>query len=134
MNTPALDAEVFRALLQQVLAEAERFSHRQHVQLTWLAVTRYGRAAALQLVDTGIRDTARAAGAPEKYHATMTRVWVELVAHHAEGRADTAFEDFVRAAPDLLDKQLLSRFYSPDALAAPSARAGWVPPDMAPLP
>src|SRR5438045_518737 len=51
----------------------------------WLAVRRYGMPAAIRLVSVGIRRTARYAGAPQKYHETISRAWVELVAHHAIG-------------------------------------------------
>ncbi|WP_037600894.1 hypothetical protein [Streptacidiphilus rugosus] len=126
----------FSALLAEVLAApgADRFGHRQHVQLTWLAVDRLGPAAALELVDAGIREAARAGGAPGKYHATMTRAWLELVAHHAAATRGEDFEDFLRAAPELLDKGLLNRFYSAELLGSPAARASWVAPDLAPLP
>ncbi|MEZ0067805.1 hypothetical protein ABIA32_003821 [Streptacidiphilus sp. MAP12-20] len=126
----------FADLLAEVLAApgADRFGHRQHIHLTWLAVSRLGPAAALELVDTGIRQAAQAAGAPGKYHATMTRAWLELVAHHAAAQPTADFEGFLLAAPELLDKDLLSRFYSAELLAGPTARASWVAPDLAPLP
>lgn len=134
----------FDALLAEVLAgSGGRFGHRQHVQLTWLAVRRYGMPAAIRLVSDGIRRTARYAGAPQKYHETISRAWVELVAHHAIGHpagqeADFAsfdiFDTFAAANPLLLDKRLLARFYRPATLAAPAARTGWVQPDRAPFP
>ncbi|MCG6498824.1 hypothetical protein [Kitasatospora sp. A2-31] len=138
-------AERFAGLMAEVMAAAERFGHRQHVHLTWLAVRRHGTAAAVDLVGEGIRRTALAAGAPEKYHATMTRAWVELVGHHA-GRAGTAldggadrsdradFEAFADRHPELLDKALLSRFYRTATLASAEARAGWVEPDLRAFP
>ena len=63
----------FDALLAEVMADAERFGHRQHVHLTWLAVRHYGVPAAVGLVSDGIRRTARYAGAPQKYHVTVSR-------------------------------------------------------------
>ncbi|MCK9903182.1 hypothetical protein MXD63_24360 [Frankia sp. Cpl3] len=48
------------------MATAEWFGHRQHVHLTWLAVRRYGTAAAVGLIGEGIQRTARYAGAPQK--------------------------------------------------------------------
>lgn len=134
----------FDALLAEVLAgSGGRFGHRQHVQLTWLAVRRYGMPAAIRLVSDGIRRTARYAGAPQKYHETISRAWVELVAHHAIGHPagqEAAFATFgtfgtfAAANPLLLDKRLLARFYRPATLAAPAARTGWVQPDRAPFP
>ena len=124
----------FEELMAEVMAGAERFGHRQHVHLTWLAVRSWGVPAAVGLVSAGIQRTARYAGAPQKYHATVSRAWVELVGHHAaELREDdfSAFADHHRA---LLDKRLLTRFYRPATLAGPGAKNGWVEPDLAPFP
>ncbi|HEV8223062.1 MAG TPA: hypothetical protein VGQ05_22595 [Streptosporangiaceae bacterium] len=135
----------FDALMTEVLAgSGGRFGHRQHVQLTWLAVRRYGMPAAIRLVSDGIRRTARYAGAPQKYHETISRAWVELVAHHAIGHPardaghpagqEADFPAFAAANPLLLDKRLLTRFYRPATLATPAARTSWVEPDHAPFP
>lgn len=124
----------FTELMGEVMAGAERFGHRQHLHLTWLAVRRYGTAAAVDLVSDGIRRTARYAGAPQKYNATVSRAWVELVGHHA-GQSDTTdFGTFAGRHPALLDKKLLTRFYRPATLAGPRARTAWVEPDLAPFP
>src|ERR1700761_4329138 len=120
MTTAPFDAPLFAGLMQEVMAGAGRFGHRQHVQLTWLGVCRYGTPAAITLVSEGIQRTARYAGAPQKYNATVSRAWVELVGHHATepgpGRGD--FEAFLGQNPALLDKRLLTRFYRPSTLAS----------------
>jgi hypothetical protein len=117
-----------------VMASAPRFGHRQHVQLTWLAVRRYGVPAAVGLVSDGIQRTARYAGAPQKYHATISRAWVELVGYHEAERHEPDFAAFAGHHPALLDKRLLTRFYRPATLASPRARTGWVEPDLTPFP
>lgn len=124
----------FGALMAQVMSTADRFGHREHVHLTWLAVRRFGQPAAVTLVGDGIQRTARYAGAPQKYHATMSRAWVELIGHHIQDRHECAFDDFASHHSALLDKRLLSRFYRSSTLAAPQARTGWVEPDLAPFP
>jgi hypothetical protein len=114
-RTQANSAPTFEALMAAAMATAERFGHREHVHLTWLAVRGCGVPAAVDLVSDGIQCTARYAGAPQKYHATISRAWVELVGHHAAelGEGDfTAFADH----PALLDKRLLTRFYRPATL------------------
>ena len=88
----------------------------------------------IRLVSEGIQGVARYAGAPQKYNATVSRAWVELVGHHA-GRSDTAdFDAFAGQHPALLDKKLLRRFYSSPTLASIAARTSWVEPDLAPFP
>ena len=116
-----------------MVGDTGRFGHRQHVHVTWLAVRRYGTAAAVELISDGIRRTARYAGAPQKYHATVSRAWVELVACHTEpGEED--FDAFLARYPDLLDKRLLTHFYRSTTLASVAARSGWVEPDLRPIP
>ena len=128
------DADSFRTLMREVMADADRFGHRQHVRLTWLAVRRFGSSAAVDLVSDGIRSTARYAGAPQKYNATVSRAWVELVAHHAHETDTQDFDAFADHHAALLDKRLLTRFYRPATLAGAQARTGWVEPDLAPFP
>ena len=118
----------------EVMSTAERFGHRQHVHLTWLAVRRYGTDAAITLVSDGIRSAARYAGAPQKYNATVSRAWVELVGHHADHSAAADFDTFAERNTALLDKKLLTRFYRSTTLASDAARGAWVEPDLAPFP
>ena len=124
----------FDALMDDAMTGEERFGHRQHVKLTWLAVRRHGREAAIDIVSDGIRQTATYAGRPQKYHATVSRAWVELVAHHVDELPESGFEDYLGHNPALLDKRLLTRFYSSRSLASAPARTGWVEPDVAPFP
>ncbi|MGW4898036.1 hypothetical protein ACWEQL_38170 [Kitasatospora sp. NPDC004240] len=58
------ESSPFTRLMGEVMADAERFGHRQHVHLTWLAVRRHGTAEAVDLIADGIRRTARYAGVP----------------------------------------------------------------------
>ena len=129
-----MSRQPFDALMAEVMADADRFGHRQHIHLTWLAVRRYGVDAATALVSDGIQQTARYAGAPQKYHATVSRAWVQLVAHHVAAGDDNDFSAFVDRHPALLDKRLLTRHYRSSTLAAAEARSGWVEPDLEPLP
>lgn len=138
------EVAVFDELMAEVMAGAERFGHRQHVQLTWLAVRRCGTEGAIGVVSDGIRRTARYAGAPQKYHATVSRAWVELVGFHVAEQgttghdvpepADDDFSVFADRNAALLDKRLLARFYRSTTLATAEARTGWVEPDLAPFP
>jgi hypothetical protein len=124
----------FGSLMAQVMTAAPRFGHRQHVHLTWLAVRSCGTQKAISLVSEGIQQTARYAGAPQKYHATVSRAWVELVGHHVDAHPGADFNAFAEQNSALLDKRLLSRFYHSTTLAAATARDGWVEPDLAPFP
>jgi hypothetical protein len=120
----------FDDLMGEVMATAERFGHREHVKLTWLAVRRCGTAAAVDLISDGIQRTARYAGAPQKYNATVSRAWVELTAYHMAEVPTETFDDLLHRNPGLVDKRLLTRFYHSRTLASPAARRGWVEPDL----
>ena len=110
-----------------------RFGHREHLHLAWLAVRRHGSSVAADMVTSGIQRTARYAGAPQKYHATMTGAWISVVAHHVPDGPDD-FAGFLERYPRLLDKRLLAGHYSSARLASADARRAWVEPDLAPLP
>jgi len=126
--------DLFDELFGFVSPPGRGFGHREHVHLTWLAVRRTGMPAAVALVSDGIQRTARYTGAPQKYHLTVSRAWVELVAHHTAEQASPDFAAFAERHPALLDKRLLTRFYRSATLASAQARKGWVEPDLTPFP
>lgn len=123
------------ALLAEIVPPGGRFGHRQHIHLAYLTVRRHGSTEAVSRVSAWIRYIAAYERAPQKYNATMTRAWTQLVAHHvAADRLPGDFDDFAGRYPALLDKRLLSRYYSAACLASPAARTSWVEPDVRPFP
>ncbi len=123
------------AILPAITGPAGEFRHRQHVNLAFYAVRRYGMPGAIGAICTWIRQIAAYQRAPQKYHHTVSRAWVEAVAYHvAEDPGCTDFEDFAARNPGLLDKRVLSRHYRSSTLAAAAARSGWVEPDLVPFP
>jgi hypothetical protein len=119
-------------ILDEVVPPDGGFRHRQHVHLAFIATRRYGTAQAATMISDWIRQLT--AHAPQKFNATVTRAWTELVGHHvAADPAVTDFDAFAERYPALLDKRLLGRHYSSAMLASPQARAGWVEPDLAPF-
>src|SRR5271168_4818805 len=111
------------------------FHHNEHVRLAWLLIVREGASQAEERLTNGIRQMAINAGAPEKFLHTTTIAWTRLVAA-AHRRADStgSFQEWIAKHPELLDRDLLQNYYSPGRLKTPEARAGWVEPDLAPLP
>lgn len=123
------------ALLPEVTGPGGPFRHRQHVHLAFLAVRRYGMPDATARICDWIRRIAEYERAPQKYHHTVSRAWVEIVAHHVGADPDCAdFDAFAGRHPALLDKRLLGRHYRSSTLAAEPARRGWVAPDLLPFP
>ena len=97
------------------------FPHERHLRVAWGLSRRYQREEAFNRLAAGIRDIATRAGVPGKYHETMTRAWFELAAQ----------AESPDAHPELLDRSLLSRYYSPERLEA--GRREWLEPDLTPL-
>jgi hypothetical protein len=129
-----IDFRAFEELLTDVMRDADRFGHREHVHLTWLAVRRYGPSSAATVVGSGIQRTARYAGVPQKYNETVSRAWVAMIAHHVAQDPSDDFAAFAHRNAALLDKRLIARHYHPATLATPAAKDGWVEPDRAPFP
>lgn len=111
------------------------FHHRDHLRLTFLSVTRKGETEAVDDIRVGIQHFATHHGQAAKYHDTMTRFWVRLVAHMVAYRPDvTSFDAFLDAFPMVLDTSLPTRHWSEANLFSPLARAQWVEPDLLAMP
>jgi hypothetical protein len=91
------------------------FHHADHLRLALAYLMDSGSPAeATDRMATSLRAFARAAGHEEKYHHTLTVVWVRLVAR-------------------LLDQQLPLAYYSRERLFSVDAREGWIEPDVGAL-
>ena len=123
------------ALLAEIVPSGGSFRHREHIHLAYLAVQRHGAHRAVALISAWIRQLAGYQRAPQKFNATVTRAWTEIVAHHmAAAPSATDFASFADRYPALLDKRLLTRHYTARTLASPAARTGWAEPDLLPFP
>ena len=92
------------------------FDHGAHVRLALDCLQESPTFdAACDRMAATLRAKAEAAGAPEKYHHTVTLFWMRLLAR-------------------VLDKDLPRAFYSAERLASDDARTGWVEPDVRELP
>src|SRR5947209_17346960 len=91
----------------------DSFKHADHLRLAWIYVRRYGCAMAEERICESIRRFAASLGHEEKYHETMTRVWLRLVfvAYRATP-ALTSFDEFKDMHPWLFDRHTLFAFYS----------------------
>jgi flavin reductase len=129
-----LTDEEFIATFEHGGFAANAFPHRAHLRMAWLYVRHLGPDAAIDRAARGIRNLAEAHGQPTLYHDTLTRAWVYLVAAADAVSPSPTFTGFVERNPQLLDKQLLLRHYSPEVLSSAEARAAWVAPDVASIP
>ena len=122
------------ALFEAGLRDPVGFGHREHVRLAYETLARHPFDRAVARYAGGLRRMAARAGAPGKYHATVTVAFLALV---GERRAlgvpnDDApgWEAFARAHGDLLDPACLRRWYAPERLSSAVARRTFVLPDV----
>jgi len=127
------DDELVRAF-ESCELPSESFRHLQHLRVAWVYLQRMPYEAAAIAMETGVRRYAAHYGATQKYHHTMTLVWMRLVAAARVAHADEDFEGLLRVHPALLDKLTPRRYYSAERLESAAARADWLEPDLRPLP
>jgi hypothetical protein len=108
------------------------FSHRDHLRMAFAYARRGGLPAAVEGARR-LRGLAAAHGAPGKYHETITVAWAHLVGGLATARPSLGFEELVAAHPELLQRDLLSSYYSSELLYSDAARVAFLPPDRRPL-
>jgi hypothetical protein len=116
-----MDDDALVAAFEASTIDNAEFPHERHVRVAWELAQRYEQDEALRRLVAGIRGIAARAGRPDAYHETITRAWVELVTQAGD----------LGEHPELFDKSLLGRYYSPARLA--SGRERWVEPDLRPL-
>ena len=113
----------------------ELFHHRDHLRLAWIYLRRYGEPQAAARIAESIRRYAAFHGKSDKYHETVTIAWLRLLSDSAgRFRSGASFEELLAVSPELLDKNALQEYYSPELLASATARHSFVPPDRKPLP
>jgi hypothetical protein len=111
----------------------DEFTHRDHLRVAFAYSRRGGVAAAIQGARR-IRGFAEAAGATRKYHDTLTVAWARVVAHLAGCHPALAFGPFLDEHPELQRRDLMLGHYSKALLFSDAARAGFIEPDLLPLP
>ncbi len=121
-------------LVERIIKARGGFGHREHLELAWNYLRLYSIDEAGEAMVAAIRHVARLHGAEGKYHETMTRSWLHLVAVHDQRWGADSFEGFLERNPELLDSKLIQHFYSPETILSEPARAAWTPPDRHGLP
>lgn len=112
------------------------FDHRAHLRLAYVYLCGHDTESAYALMREGIqRFLARHGIDAGKYHETLTRAWMLAVRHFMVNSSQSgSFGDFVRQHPVMLDPQIMLTHYSRETLFSPQARAGFVKPDIDPIP
>jgi hypothetical protein len=116
------DREFIRALESCELAESD-FGHAAHVRAAYLYLQEFDFAEALGRIRRAIRSYAKHLGKPDRYHETITVAYVALIQQHICERGNAGgWLAFARDNVELLQPDLLRRFYSRAQLDSPMAR------------
>jgi hypothetical protein len=128
MRDPGVD------ILETIVATRGGFGHREHLELAWTCLAAEDVESAHRAAAAGVRHVAARHGMPDRYHETLTRAWVQVVALHRSLEPCESFDAFIEAHPRLLERNLLSGHYSRPLLWSEAARERWTEPDLRPFP
>jgi hypothetical protein len=135
-GTAGLSDTAFVAAMEDASLPNGQFRHFDHIRLAWLFLETRNEPDATDHMIATIRNFALCQrGDLSKYHDTVTRAFMRLVANGRTGLASGhSFDDFVQRYPELFVKDALLHYYSSERLMSSRARHEWVPPDLHPLP
>ena len=106
------------------------FLHRDHVAVACDMLLRYDFLEATARYAAGLRSLAATAGVPEKFNATITLAFLSLIAERMRTTEHADYDDFIARNRDLLSKDLLGEWYSPERLRSDLARRVFLLPDV----
>lgn len=118
--------------IQQFLdGTLEPFHHQDHVKMAWLYLQRYELPEAIAQFTRALKQFAKAKGAPNLYHETITWAFLLLINQRIQSASKPDWEAFMAINPDLLtwEKNVLHRFYREETLQSDFARRVFVFPD-----
>ncbi|MFA5938207.1 MAG: hypothetical protein WC809_02530 [Sinimarinibacterium sp.] len=130
-----LDGPQLLAGLADGSLPAAQFSHTSHVHAAWQCLRDAPLPRAAHRFADVLQAYVKRLGAEDKYHHTLTLAFMHVI-HQRMKDTPGDWAAFVAANGELLAdaKALIERHYSPERLAAPAARRGFVEPDRLPLP
>jgi len=115
------DDSIFVAALEDCTLPKQHFNHRGHLRLAYLYLRDYGFAEAMNRIRETIRAYATSLGAADKYHETITALFMSLISERMTDR-DQGWREFIDANPDLSDKDIIRQYLTDDVLADPRAK------------
>jgi hypothetical protein len=124
------DAELVEAFETGTLGP-EAFPHAAHVRVARWYLLHEPTLIAMARFRASLQRFAARIGKPDRYHETITIAYLVLIAERIGASRDESWEAFAALNADLLQSKpsALDRFYSPELLASPRAREGFVWPD-----
>ncbi|CAF4055393.1 unnamed protein product [Rotaria sordida] len=116
----------------------KNWSHKTHIRMAWLYLTRNGRRVGVNKIFDGIKNFIQNSPIARKttFHFTMTYFWIQMIdLAIAQSPKQINFEEFLRLNPHLLNGGLFLEYYKKETmLNNPIARQEMVLPDIKSLP
>jgi hypothetical protein len=106
-----------------------RFPHREHVRMSFEMLRVYDFPESVLRYSRALQQMTARVGKPEVFNQTITVAFLALVAERMQSGPAADFASFAAAHPDLLDRTLLARWYSPERLASEAARRVFLLPE-----
>jgi hypothetical protein len=136
------DDDDFLRLFESCDLPFEQWTHRSHVRVAYLYLTRNPFALALEKMRKGVKACNAAHNVPDSptsgYNETTTHAFLHLIAAtlgaYSKVFPTLTSESFCETHPQLLTRHALRLFYSPECRMHPRAKAEFIEPDLAPLP
>jgi hypothetical protein len=111
---------------------ASDFDHRHHVKAVWLYLQTNTLAETLQKFPAALKNYAKANGAENIYHETITFAYIFLINERIQRFENKlTWEEFVEKNPDLFNRydNFLKKFYLEETLNSEFAKKFFVFPD-----
>ncbi len=126
MSTP--QGDLVRAFKERTLDPAS-FRHADHVVVAYEMLRSNEFLHAASEYAKGIREMATRAGAPHKFNTTITIAFMSLIAERMRTTPHDGYRDFVARNPDLMNRDVLDRWYTTERLQSEAARHVFVMPN-----
>ena len=112
--------------------ENVNFDHEAHVHVAYDLLSRYSFVDATKIYVDQLVAFTKQIGQSEKFNMTVTYAFLGLIAERRQDFPQADFERFIARNTDLLDSQVLTRWYTHERLNSPYARSVFVLPDSGP--
>ncbi len=110
---------------------ADMFDHEAHIRVARLFLLRFGQTDGSERFLRALRRLTHQIGVPDKYHETISRFYLTVIAERLRHAQDQNWAAFRSRNADLFDGSLLKAAYSEKRLWSAEARAHFLLPDRA---
>lgn len=131
-----LQDKAFIEQFEGLTLDSTHFNHVGHMRVTWLYLQSNLNSVAADKVASGIKKYACSLGATEKFHETITRALVSIIAQRCMQNSQADWTDFLSNNIDLVDnaRLVIGEYYSDELINTQAAKKRFVKPDKRALP